>query len=129
MVEIKCITDDFGNEFLPYFADTILFSEANAFDMTKRQEQIIMLYDAITKEQNYWYLNKPTAFGNPDYSMYQGIVRGMIAGMGFDYQEKDGWLIIKSGKRTIMKVQKPKKSKAYWDAKRDSAEVLRELGL
>lgn len=129
MVEIKCITDDVGNELLPNFINTVLYKDEFESDLTKRQEQLIMLYIAITKVENYWYFNTPTAFGNPDFSMAKGIVSGMIAGLGWDYQEAEGWIIIKSGKRTIMKIQKPKKPKAYFDARRENAEVLNALGL
>ena len=129
MYEIKCIVDDFGDEYLPDFTETKLWAESDEFSLTKHQENTIMLYNSITKVENYWYLNKPTAFGNPDYSMYVGMVNGMIAGLGWDYQERDGWIIIKNGKRTIMKIQKPKKTKAYWDAARDNSKILEIFGL
>lgn len=129
MIEIKCIIDDCGNEYLPDFTETELWSEENEFSLTKRREQLIMLYNSIIKVENYWYFNRPTAFGNPDYSMYVGTVNGMVAGLGWNYQEQDGWIIIKTGKKTIMKIQKPKKSKAYFEAEKDNAEVLNALGL
>ena len=129
MTEIKCIVDDCGNEYLPDFTETELWVGVDEFNLTKRQEQLIMLYIAITKVENYWYSNKPTAFGNPDYSMNVGMVNGMIAGLGWNYNEENGWIIVKSGSRTLLKIQKPKKSKGYWDARRDNAEVLNALGL
>lgn len=57
MIEIKCIKDDMGNEYLPHFADTELYSEENVYNLSKRQEKLIMLYNAITNAENYWYLS------------------------------------------------------------------------
>lgn len=53
----------------------------------------------------------------------------MIAGLDWNYDERDGWIIIKSGKRTIMKIQKPKKSQGYWDAKREISDIYNALGV
>ena len=128
MIEIKCIVDECGNEYLPDITDTQLFIN-DLIGLTKRQEQMAKLYMAIVERENYWYSNKPTAFGNPDYSLYCGVVNGMIGGLDWDYSEENDWIIIKVGKRTIMKIQKPKRSKAYWDARRDNAEVMSSLGL
>lgn len=129
MTEIKCIVDDCGNEYLPDFTETELWAGKDICNLTKREGQLVMLYNSIVKAENYWYNNTPTAFGNPDYSMYVGTVNGMIAGLGWDYQDKDGWIVIKTGKRTIMKIQKPKKTKAYLDAVRDNCEILKTYGL
>lgn len=129
MTEIKCIVDDFGNEYLPDFTETELWIGIDEFNLTKRQEKLIMLYRAICNAENYFYSNKPTAFGNPDYSMYVGIVNGMICGLGWEYQEVNNWIIIKNGKKILLKIQKPKRSQSYWDARRDNAEVLNALGL
>lgn len=129
MVEIKCFVDDFDNEYLPDFTETELWTKVDEFNLSKRQEQLIMLYNAISKVENYWYTNKPTAFGNPDYSMHVGTVNGMIAGLGWNYQEINGWIVVKSGNRSLLKIQKPKKSKAYQDARQDNAETLAALGL
>lgn len=129
MTEIKCIVDDCGNEYLPDFTETELWAGKDICNLTKREGQLVMLYNSIVKAENYWYNNTPTAFGNPDYSMYVGTVNGMIAGLGWDYQDKDGWIVIKTGKRTIMKIQKPKRTKAYLDAVKDNCEILKTFGL
>jgi hypothetical protein len=130
MIEIKCLTDEIGDEYLPEWTETKLYSkECDYGDIPKRQEQMIMLYNAIVKAENYWYMHTPTAFGNPDHSMYVGIVRGMISGLGWDYQEINHQIVIKSGKRTIMTIQKPKKSQSYRAAAKDNADTLNELGL
>lgn len=92
MITIECITDECGNQYLPHFVDTPLFAEEDLWSLTKRQEQLLMLYKAIADRENYWYTNKPTAFGNPEFSMASGIVTGMVAGLGWDYQEVDGWI-------------------------------------
>jgi hypothetical protein len=129
-VEIKCLTDDAGNEYLPDWTETELYSEeCDCGNISKRQEHMIMLYNSIVKAENYWYCNTPTAFGNPEYSMYAGIVRGMICGLDWDYQEINQQIIIKSGKRTIMVIQKPKKSQAYFTAAKSNSEIMQELGL
>lgn len=129
MVIIKCVTDESGNQYLPHFVDTPLFAEEDLCSLTKRQEQLLVLYKAIADRENYWYTNKPTAFGNPEFSMASGIVTGMVAGLGWDYQEVDGWIIIKVKSRVVLKIQKPQKSHGYWAAVKENSEVLAELGL
>jgi hypothetical protein len=122
MIEIRCNTDDMGNEYLPDFTETELF--VDEFNMTKKQEQMIMLYNAIVRAENYWYLNTPTGFGNPDHSMHVGFVSGMVCGLGWDYQEVDGEIIIKSGKSVLLKIQKPKKSEKYYDAQKENSKMI-----
>lgn len=129
MVEINCITDDYGNEYLPYYADTVLFKDSDGTTLTKRQEQLIMLYNAIERSENYWHHNKPTAFGNPDHARAQGIVTGMIAGLGWSYQEVNGWIVIKNKTRTIIKIKKPKKPDAYYNTRKEISEILESIGL
>ena len=129
MVEIRCMVDDVGNEYLPNFEDTELWDSNMELSRTKRQEQLVMLYNAIQKMENYWYLNTPTAFGNPEQSMNIGFVKGMIAGLGWDYFEANNKIVVKSGKRTILIVQKPKKSKVYFEISRENTDLMRNLGL
>lgn len=129
MVEIRCVVDDVGNEYLPNFTDTELWNSNMELSQSKRQEQLVLLYNAIQKMENYWYLNTPTAFGNPEQSMNVGFVKGMIAGLGWNYTEKGNQIVIKSGSRMVMKIQKPKKSKTYFEASRANAELMSSLGL
>lgn len=129
MIEIKCVTDDMGKEYLPDISYTQLFSETQLCCMSKRQKQMCMLYEAIVKKENYFFHNTPTAFGNPDYMLYQGTVAGMVLGLGWEYQVKNNWICIKSGKRTIMKIQKPKRTKDYYTCRKDAASLRETLGL
>ena len=79
--------------------------------------------------ENYWYFNTPTAFGNSEQSMNIGFVKGMIAGLGWNYFEVNNEIIVKSGKRIVLKIQKPKKSKTYFETSRENADLMRNLGL
>lgn len=40
MIKIKCIIDDCGNEYLPDFTETELWTEVNEFSLTKCQIRI-----------------------------------------------------------------------------------------
>jgi hypothetical protein len=121
MIEIKCKKDDLGDEILPDYTETKLC--VNDFNTTKRQEKMIMLYNAIARMENYWYFNTPTAFGNPEYSMYNGFVKGMICGLGWDFKETDDEIFISTGKTLLMKIQKPKKPDAYLITQKENAEL------
>lgn len=120
-------------EYLPYFADTQFWKEMDEFNLSRRDEDIIMVYNAICDVENYWINNKPTAFGNPDYSRKHGKMVGLIGGLHWDYSEEtiDGieFIVIRSGKRKIMTIQRPKKPEHYWDAKRENQKTLEALGL
>lgn len=129
MFEIRCKVDDVGNEYLPNFEDTELWDRNMDLTRTKRQEQLVLLYNAIQKMENYWYFNTPTAFGNSEQSMNIGFVKGMIAGLGWNYSEVNNEIIVKSGKRIVLKIQKPKKSKTYFETSRENADLMRNLGL
>lgn len=47
MFEIRCKVDDVGNEYLPNFEDTELWDRNMDLTRTKRQEQLVLLYNAI----------------------------------------------------------------------------------
>lgn len=127
MFEIKCDKTD-GIDWLPFVEDTPLYEDITEFSMPKSREVLICIYNALQKSENYFQTETPTAFGNPEYSRFDGFAKGYIAGAGFEYDEVDGYIIISKGCRKYLKIEKPRRTEAYKDALRENRKTLSELG-
>lgn len=67
-----------GVELLPDITETPLWKDYDSFDCTPQHRRICVLYQLLAKRENYYQFYSPTAYGNPDYSMYCGEVSGFL---------------------------------------------------
>lgn len=120
-----------GWELLPDITSTPLWA---AIDMDcrsskKADRQVAYLYSAIAARENYFQVNTPTAFGNPDYSFLSGKVAGILCALEFEEKEEDGKIAIcgKNG-RIILSVDKLQRPDSYFIARQENANLRREFG-
>lgn len=73
----KCYIIHATDNILPDVTTTKIFDdyEKNPSD---RMRCIYCLYLALSKRENYYQFNNPTAFGNPEYANYTGTVCDQI---------------------------------------------------
>ena len=57
------------------------------------------LYLALSKRENYYELNSPTAFGDPEYARYVGMVTGILMVTGWEEVATEDQIIIKTKKK------------------------------
>ena len=113
MIIINAVTVD-DIELLPDVVDTVIFKNFEQKN-TKLNRFYFNLYNAISKRENYYQFNSPTAFGNPDYSMLCGIVSGLLLGNELVEKETNGYIQIfhENSTKIILSVQKIKKTQSY----------------
>ena len=119
-------------ELLPDIVDTTIWEDYDAFSNVKCSKTVRIvgaLYKAVEQRENYYQLNSPTAFGDPQYRYYCGLVVGILQGAELEEIAEDDKLIFKKGNRNILIVDKIKRTKNYYDAARDINRTLREIGL
>jgi hypothetical protein len=54
----------------------------------QKLQHLYMFASMLEKELNYFNMNSSTAFGNPDFSFYQGQVRGWLAAKQWECEER-----------------------------------------
>lgn len=64
-------------ELLPDITATPIFKDWEDVYAPKSVKVIAALYQAVEKRENYFQFHTPTAFGNPDHAMMQGVVIGI----------------------------------------------------
>ncbi len=118
-------------ELLPDIVDTPIWEDFDGFNgkCTKSVRLIGILYKAIEQRENYYQLNTPTAFGDPQYTLRCGIVLGILQGAELEECIENGKIVIKKNNRRILLVDKVKRPPSYHDAIRENGITLRELGL
>lgn len=118
-------------ELLPDIVDTSIWKDFDGFNnkCTKTVRLVGGLYKAIEQRENYYQLNSPTAFGDPQYRYYCGLVNGILQGAELEEIVEDDKIIIKRNNRKILVVDKIKRSQAYYDSVKENSKTLRELGL
>lgn len=115
-------------ELLPDITETTIFKDWDDVYAPKSVRIVAALYQAVEERENYYQLHTPTAFGNPDFSMIQGIVIGIKRAEEIEEMVKDGKIYFWKGNKTILVVDKIKLHKSYYEAKRDNDETLRAFG-
>ena len=115
-------------ELLPDIVETTIFKDWDDVYAPKPVRVIASLYQAVADRENYYQFHTPTAFGNPDYAMIQGIVIGIERAEEIEESVKDGKICFRKSGKTILEVDKIKLHRSYYEAKRDNAETLRALG-
>lgn len=121
-----------GLELLPNIVDTPIWKDFDGFNndkCTKTIRLIGTLYNAIEQRENYYQLNTPTAFGDPQYTLRCGVVIGILQGAELEEVVENEKIVIKRNNRKILIVDKVKRPQAYCDTVRENSETLRALGL
>lgn len=83
MYMTKCYKIKSEDNLLPHIAETDIFSdyEKNPSDYMRC---LYWLYVALSKRDNYYEINSPTAFGDPEYTRYVGMVTGILMVTGWE---------------------------------------------
>lgn len=123
----KIIIDEL--ELFPDITETSIWEDYDDVNCSNRIKIIAALYDALSKRENYFQLNTPTAFGNPDMAYYRGLVIGILQGSGMEEIIEDEKIVIKKGNRKVLVVDKVNRPQSYHDAKRENNKLLKELGM
>ena len=123
----KIILDDL--ELLPDIVDTSIWKDYDEANCNKNIKAIAALYKAIKQRENYYQLNSPTAFGDPQYRYYCGLVDGILQGTGLEETKENNLIIIKRNNKKILIIDKIKRSQVYCDSLKEINETLRELGI
>lgn len=119
-------------ELLPDIVDTPIWNEHDIFNnskISKRIQLLAALYKAIEQRENYYQLNSPTAFGNPQYRYYCGVVVGFLQGMELEEIVENEKIVIKGNNRKIMVIDKVNRPKSYHDSLKEINDTLNELGM
>lgn len=119
-------------ELLPNIVDTSIWKDLDEFNNDRCSKIVRLvgtLYKAIEQRENYYQLNTPTAFGDPQYTLRCGVVIGILQGAELEEIIEDEKIVIKRNNRRILIVDKVKRPQAYRDAVRENSETLRALGL
>lgn len=115
-------------EMLPDVTQTPLWEPYEQSYCPKSHRQLVKLYDAISRRENYFQFNTPTAFGNPDYSLLVGEVNGLLLAIEAHEANRDGKIIIqKESGRVLLSVDRPQKPKWYYEELRDIRRTLNAL--
>lgn len=111
---------------LPDITDTEIFKdyENNQSDYMRC---IYFLYIALSKRENYYQLHSPTAFGNVDYAMLDGLVCGILQATGWEEIQDESSIIIKRNNRKILTLSKLSKPQSYYEDKKEIAKILNEI--
>lgn len=134
MLHISKIDDD-GAELLPDIVDTPLWEYLDpdrGMKAKKTEVQLAYLYKALAARENYYQNNTPTAFGNPQYNYFCGVVDGCLQATFAEESEENGVIVIRSingAKRVLFSVDKLKKPRSYYESVRENTAALRALGI
>lgn len=117
-----------GIELLPLPEETPFWNGSD-FEMTKKERRNYDVYDAIRNVENYYQVNSPTAFGDPDYSRVSGYLNGLLRGYGLDMQRTDDKIIIRtsySGTK-LMIIERPHKPDSYHKDKNEIRKLMDDI--
>lgn len=123
----KIIVD--GLELLPDFIDTPIWEDFNEGNCDRRVKMALALYQAVLKRENYFQLNSPTAFGNPEYNYCCGLVNGFLQAIDGEEERGDKNIIFRSNKKILLMVDAVKRPKSYYVSRSENNETMRSLGL
>ena len=115
-------------EYLPDLLDTPIWDDYDDLDAPRSVRLVAALYRAVAERENYFQVNTPTAFGDPEYKLAFGIVNGIKIAAEIEEQERDGKLFFYKGKRLILVVDKPMRTVYYYEALADIRKTREALG-
>jgi len=120
-----------GIEFLPHVSKTDLrggfYGEKADQDVTATEIQLAKLYQAIADRENYYQLNTPAAFGNPEYTLLVGIVRGFLMALEAEETIRESTIIISKNSRKLLEIDSIHRHKWYYESVRNNLELLTKL--
>lgn len=119
-------------EILPDLVDTPLWKAIcpeYCSNSTKRDRQIAGLYRAIADRENYFQENTPTAFGNPEYNLYMGTVRGYIQALELEETVENEQIVIRKNGRKMLVIDKIKRSDAYYQDMAEIRKLRKDFGI
>lgn len=76
---------------------------------------------------DYYEINSPTAFGDPEYTRYVGMITGILMVTGWEEILTEDQIIIKNKRRKILVVDRIKRSDSFYKEKAEINELLRDL--
>lgn len=88
------------------------------------ERQIAGLYNALQKRENYFQENSPTAYGNPEYSLYCGVVSGFLQAMDAYEHEVNEQIIIRKGRKNLLVIDKIRRPTQFYEAQREILEAI-----
>lgn len=122
----KCYMIMSEDNLLPDITETDIFT-----DYEKKSSDymrcLYWLYLALSKRESYYELNSPTAFGDPEYARYVGMVTGILMVTGWEEVATEDQIIIKNKKRKILVADRIKRSDSFYKEKAEINELLRDL--
>lgn len=124
--EIKKDSSD-GVDLLPDIVDTPLWAliDPDHNPHPKPTErQIAGLYNALQKRENYFQENSPTAYGNPEYSLFCGVVSGFLQAMDAYEYEVGEQIIIRKGRKNLLVIDKVRRPTQFYEAQREIREAI-----
>jgi hypothetical protein len=122
MAKTVILNKSFLEDGTEYLFPTTLIDES---DM--KSFEVYNIAKCICDVLNYFQENTPDAFGNAPYRALDGYMRGYLNGLKLDLIKEDNWWIVKKGKRTVMKIEVPKKTPTYYQELQDTAKTIRKV--
>lgn len=115
-------------EFLPDLVETPIWGDFDEIDAPRSVRLVAALYRAVADRENYYQENTPTAFGDPDYKLAYGIAQGIMIAGEIEQRERNGKMFFYKGKRLILVVDKPIRTKYYYEALADIRKTREAFG-
>lgn len=124
--EIKKESFD-GVDLLPEIVDTPLWPlidpDRNSHPKPT-ERQIAGLYNALQRRENYFQENTPTAYGNPEYNLYCGVVSGFLQAMDAYEHEENDQIVIRKDRKKLLVIDKVHRPRWYFEAQREIREAM-----
>jgi hypothetical protein len=122
MTKTVILNKSFLEDGTEYLFPTTLIDES---DM--KSFEVYNIAKCICDVLNYFQENTPDAFGNAPYKALDGYMRGYLNGSKLDLIKEDNWWVVKKGKRTVIKIEVPKKPSSYYQELQESAKNIRKI--
>lgn len=115
-------------EYLPDIVETPIWIDFDELDAPRSVRLVAALYRAVAERENYYQENTPTAFGDPEYKLAYGIAQGIKIAGEIEECARQGKLFFYKGKKLILVVDKPMRTKYYYEALADIRKTREALG-
>lgn len=116
-------------EFLPDIVETSIWKDFDEIGAPRSVRLVAALYKAVADRENYYQENTPTAFGDPEYKLAFGIAQGIMIAGEIEERVRTGKMFFYKGKRLILVVEKPMRTKYYYEALSDIRKTREALGI
>lgn len=120
---------DDGLEKLPDITETPIWEEYDKMKCSKKVKLLANLYMAIQKRENYYQLNTPTAYGDPQYMYNCGLVIGILQASDMEEIVENNCIVIKKNKRRLLIIEKVERPQAYYICKKEISELMKSIGI